>query len=150
MWHIHRPVPGLALGLLLALVVALGLCSPAIAQETTTGSLSGAVTDSTGGALPGATVTLTSEQGVKTFVTDGEGRFFAPYLTPGRYAVRVELSGFTAREHKGVEDPLDYVAKDGRSRMPQHGQITLDQMADLVAFLQSRYEYAPPIEGVAY
>jgi L-cysteine S-thiosulfotransferase len=46
--------------------------------------------------------------------------------------------------------PLDYVAKDGRSRMPDHGQITVEQTADLVAFLQTRYEYVPPMGGGAY
>jgi hypothetical protein len=91
------------LGLALALIVALGLCSPAVAQETTTGSLAGVVTDTTGGLMPGVTVILTSEQGVKTFVTDAGGRFFAPYLTPGRYTVRAELSGSAAAERKNVE-----------------------------------------------
>jgi hypothetical protein len=105
MWrrYVNTPVPWGVLGLALALIVALGLCSPAVAQETTTGSLAGVVTDTTGGLMPGVTVVLTSEQGVKTFVTDTEGRFFAPYLTPGRYTVRAELSGFTAVERKNVD-----------------------------------------------
>src|SRR4030095_6583387 len=69
------------------------------AQETTTGSITGEVVDAQGAPVPGATVTLTSPQGPKTFVTDANGRFFAPYLTPGKYAVRVELFGlFPGRE----------------------------------------------------
>jgi len=32
-------------------------------------------------------VTVTGPQGAKTFVTDAEGRFSAPFLTPGVYSV---------------------------------------------------------------
>jgi hypothetical protein len=35
-------------------------------------------------------------------VTDAEGRFFAPYLTPGIYSVRVELTGFTPVQQKDI------------------------------------------------
>jgi hypothetical protein len=73
------------------------------AQETTTGSITGDVVDAQGAPVPGATVTLTSNQGDKSFVTDHNGRFFAPYLTPGRYSVRVELSGFSTLEQKAVD-----------------------------------------------
>lgn len=84
-----------------ALVLALA-CFGASAQETTSGSLTGQVFDTQGAPVPGATVTLTSEQGPKTFVTDANGRFFAPYLTPGKYNVRVELSGFAPVEQKNI------------------------------------------------
>ena len=59
------------------------------AQETT-GSITGQVVDAQGAAVPGATVTVTGP-GHETFVTDSDGRFFAPFLTPGRYKVRAEL-----------------------------------------------------------
>jgi hypothetical protein len=75
----------------------------ASAQETTTGSITGDVVDVQGAPVPGATVTVTSSQGDKSFVTDHNGRFFAPYLTPGRYSVRVELSGFSPLEQKAVD-----------------------------------------------
>ncbi len=74
----------------------------AFAQETTTGSITGQVFDTQGAPIPGASVTVTSDQGPKSFVTDANGRFFAPYLTPGRYAVRVELAGFAPLEQKSV------------------------------------------------
>jgi hypothetical protein len=73
------------------------------AQETTSGSITGEVVDAQGAPVPGATVTLTSGQGPKTFVTDSNGRFFAPYLTPGKYALRVELSGFSPVEQKNID-----------------------------------------------
>jgi hypothetical protein len=84
----------------LALVLAtFGIAS---AQETTSGSITGEVTDAQGGPVPGATVTLTSTQGTKTFTTDVNGRFFAPFLTPGTYGVKVELTGFSPVEQKNV------------------------------------------------
>ena len=63
-----------------------------LAQETT-GTLNGRVTDAQTLPVPGATVTVTGPQGVKTSVTDADGRFTAPFLTPGPYDVRVELQG---------------------------------------------------------
>ncbi len=84
----------------LALVLAtVGIVS---AQQTT-GTLSGIVNDSQGAPVPGATVTLNSEQGSKTFVTDSTGRFNAPFLTVGRYSVKVELAGFSPVEQKNID-----------------------------------------------
>ncbi|MBI3050631.1 MAG: TonB-dependent receptor [Acidobacteria bacterium] len=47
-------------------------------------------------------MTITSEEGERTFVTDAEGRFFAPFLPPATYTVRVELSGFQPVERTNV------------------------------------------------
>jgi hypothetical protein len=88
--------------MLCALVIS-GFGAPARAQETTTGSIGGQVTDEQGGVLPGATVTVTAAQGAQTFVTDQQGRFFAPFLTPGTYLVRAELQGFRSAEQRNVE-----------------------------------------------
>jgi hypothetical protein len=82
---------------------ALAVTGLAAAQETTSGSIAGQVLDAQGAAVPGATVTITSEQGAKVYVTDGEGRFFAPYLQPGIYDVRIELSGFAPIEQKAIQ-----------------------------------------------
>ena len=54
------------------------------AQETTSGSITGEVVDAQGAPVPGATVTLSSDQGAKTFVTDANGRFFAPVPDAGQ------------------------------------------------------------------
>src|SRR5262245_61540470 len=59
---------------LLLVVASFGIAS---AQETTTGSITGTVVDAQGAPVPGATVTVTSPQGPKTFVSDTNGRFFA-------------------------------------------------------------------------
>ena len=71
------------------------------AQETT-GSIAGRVSDPQGLAVPGATVTITGPQGSQTFTADTEGRFNAPFLTPGTYTVRTELQGFKVVERRDV------------------------------------------------
>jgi hypothetical protein len=85
--------------------LALAVTGTAAAQETT-GSIGGQVVDAQGLAVPGASVTVDGPQGARTIVTDGEGRFAAPFLTPGRYTVRVELQGFKASEQKDIQVSL--------------------------------------------
>ena len=85
--------------MILALLVAIAM--PAFAQETT-GSVRGRVADPQGLAVPGATVTVTGPQGVKTTTTDSDGRFAIPFLTPGTYSARAELQGFKTAEQQGL------------------------------------------------
>ena len=87
--------------LVMVLALALFASRPLAAQETT-GKIEGRVTDTQGLAVPGATVTATGPQGSKTAVTDGEGRYSLPFLTPGTYAVHGELAGFKAVEQKDI------------------------------------------------
>jgi hypothetical protein len=88
--------------LLLGVALALAFTGAAYAQETTSGTIAGQVLDPQGAAVPGATVTVISPQGEKTYTTDGEGHFIAPFLVPGMYDVRVELTGFKTVEQKGI------------------------------------------------
>jgi outer membrane receptor protein involved in Fe transport len=81
----------------------LALAAPASAQESTTGSIGGRVTDQQGLPLPGVNVSVNSERGDRTAVTDAEGRFFVPFLTPGSYDVRAELAGFRVTEQRDVQ-----------------------------------------------
>lgn len=66
---------------------------PASAQDTT-GGIAGRVVDSSGLPLPGVTVTATGAQGVKTAVSDPQGRYAIPFLIPGVYVVDGTLDGF--------------------------------------------------------
>ena len=84
----------LCVGVIVAFIT-FSFVNRAFAQDTT-GTISGRIVDAQGLALPGATVTVTGSQGIKTGVSDNEGRFTVPFLTPGSYAVRAELQGFTA------------------------------------------------------
>ena len=82
-------------------ILWLSLAGAAFAQETT-GTLTGRLQDPQGLALPGVTVTVTGGQGAKTAVSDADGSYRVPYLTPGQYVVRAELQGFKTVEQKGV------------------------------------------------
>lgn len=69
-----------------------------------TGSISGQVTDASGGAVVGATATATSEAaGVKlTTKTNGAGFFSFPSLRVGEYEIRVSQTGFKTAVANGV------------------------------------------------
>jgi hypothetical protein len=71
------------------------------AQDAT---LSGVVTDSTGGVLPGVTVTAIHEESGNSFlaVTDGRGAFRLP-LRIGSYRLSVELAGFSTVTRTGLQ-----------------------------------------------
>jgi hypothetical protein len=60
------------------------------------GSISGTVTDTSGGALPGATVTITSveRRTADSVVANENGFYIKERLLPGTYEVRAELQGF--------------------------------------------------------
>ena len=77
----------------LVLLIAL-LCATVASAQQTTGTITGRATDAQNLAVPGATVTLTGPQGTQNATTDGQGRFTFPYVTPGTYTIRVELTGF--------------------------------------------------------
>ena len=66
------------------------------AAQVTTGTLSGIVTDQSGGAVPGATVSVRNVDTnvTRALTTDGDGRYRAQALEPGTYEVTVELQGF--------------------------------------------------------
>jgi len=75
---------------------AVASCTVALAQATT-GTISGTVTDTTGAAVAGATVTLTNTdrgQDLRTLTTDGAGFWTAPSLPLGTYSVKIEAKGF--------------------------------------------------------
>jgi hypothetical protein len=76
---------------LLALLSAV----PAFAQRST-GSIRGTVTDSSGGVLPGVTVTATNAASglVQTTVTNEVGLYVFAALPVGTYRIETELTGF--------------------------------------------------------
>jgi hypothetical protein len=87
------------------IVCSVAAVAGAAAQETT-GTISGRIVDAQGLAVPGVTVTVTGSQGAKTVVSDTEGRFTVPFLTPGLYAVHAELQGFNAVDRSDVQARL--------------------------------------------
>ena len=88
----------------LLVAFALALTGLATAQERF-GTLQGRVTDQQGAAVPGVTVTMTNVQtgAVRTFVSDTNGQYIAADLTPGRYNVKFDLTGFAPVERADVQ-----------------------------------------------
>jgi hypothetical protein len=86
---IHRPL------VVPSILFFLGWVALASAQ-TVTGTLQGTVTDSSGGVLPGVTVTLKSLETAaqRIVVTNDVGYFQAPFLPLGPHSVTAELEGF--------------------------------------------------------
>jgi hypothetical protein len=72
------------------------LVSFGVFAQSTSGSLSGLVTDPTGAVIPGATIRLTSTvtSAVRTATSDEEGRWKIPVLDPGSYKLIIEAPGF--------------------------------------------------------
>jgi len=88
----------------LGLMLALGLLPmTAAAQTAQIGQVRVEVKDASNAVLPGATVTLTSEErGVsRTGVTDSEGIYLFSAVTLGRYSVQVKLSSFETKTVTG-------------------------------------------------
>src|SRR5918996_4847742 len=88
------------------------LCAALLAVPATTAfaqefraTVRGQVVDSSGGALPGATVTVTNVQTneVATATTNQEGNYTIPFLRPGAYTLTAELSGFQKYVRSGLE-----------------------------------------------
>ncbi len=94
--HVERACLALALSVLAA--------ASATAQDPR-GAITGHINDTSGGRLPGVTVTATNvaTNVGSTTVTNNEGAYTIPYLTAGLYAVRVELSGFKKIVREGIE-----------------------------------------------
>ena len=94
---------------LLAMAVAIAVPGTALAQ---TGAIAGAVTDETGGVLPGVTINATSPAAidVRTTVTDGQGLYTLTALVPGVWVVEYSLPGFSTVRREGVELTAGFTA----------------------------------------
>lgn len=89
----------------LLIVLCLSLSGLAFGQEIN-GSLSGTVSDATGAAVRGATVTITDTKQkivARTTTTNDSGQFSAPNLTAALYTVTIEASNFKKHVETGVK-----------------------------------------------
>ena len=87
------------------------LCSAAFAQ-TSAGTLTGSVLDSSGAVIAGAQVrVIGAETGdlARTLVTNDIGHFVAPLLRPSTYTVEVTHPGFKKLTRQGVTLSIDEV-----------------------------------------
>src|SRR3989304_7722607 len=91
--------------LVLCAGVALRLCgTPRLGAQVTGGTISGTVTDASGGLVPNAQVTITNTgtNVVTTVATSNAGFYSAPNLLAGTYRVTAASSGFSTAVVTGV------------------------------------------------
>ncbi len=77
----------------------------ALAQLSTTATITGTVTDASGAVVPGVAVKITNQGTniVTTSTTNADGVFVAPGLTIGTYSVSVSKDGFRTYVESGIE-----------------------------------------------
>jgi outer membrane receptor protein involved in Fe transport len=93
-------------------IVPILFTSSAVDAQTVTGTLQGTVTDTSGGPLPGVTVTVRNrDTGLeRRLVTNERGAFIAPLLQIGTYRVTASLTGFGTVARDRVEVSLNSTA----------------------------------------
>jgi len=114
---------------ILSIVVFVGLFyfllpEVTFSQGETTSAIIGQVSDASGAAVPGATVTITNTDTAlkRSASTDESGRFNFPQLKPGTYTVRVEAQGFDPQQNDAVSSGLgqrqtvDFILKVAQSK----------------------------------
>src|ERR1700728_1575828 len=96
-----------------------------------TGSISGNVTDATGGAVGGVKVTVSAEATgfSREAVTDDAGHYTVPLLGVATYTVRAELKGFQTSEAKGVGLQVDEQRELDFKLVPASVQQTVEVTA---------------------
>jgi len=90
---------------ILVSIVGILLISASLSAQSNQGRIRGTVRDQSGGAIAGATVTVTDLlKGVsRTLTTDEAGEYAAPNLDPSSYRVRVEYKGFKTFDREGLD-----------------------------------------------
>ncbi len=98
-----RPAPaGLALFLTLSIVLTFTLTASA---QIVTGTVTGTVKDVSGAVIPGAAVTLTSDTrgtSLPDAITNANGDFTFPNVSPDRYTIQVAVQGFKTLKRPGL------------------------------------------------
>jgi outer membrane receptor for ferrienterochelin and colicin len=112
------------------LVLLLTLCfASGISAQSTTGTISGRVTDAQNLPLPGVTVTVESPalQGTRSTVTSENGDYIISLLPSGAYTVAFEISGFEGQRRSVNVAPTQTVPVDatlGVGRLTEVVQVT--------------------------
>src|SRR5690349_213486 len=95
-----------ALGFLFAamLTLSMSVAHPLAQSQAINGTIEGTITDQSGAALPGVSVTVTNVDtgDSRVVVSNDAGVYRAPLLPLGRYRVSAESSGFRKFEQQGL------------------------------------------------
>jgi hypothetical protein len=98
---------------ILAVGVCLSVLAPRADAQVLYGSIVGAVTDSSGASVPGATVTIVNTQTnlTRTAVSNETGTYSFTNVLPGPYDVKVSLQGFKELVRTGVPVSINQVSR---------------------------------------
>jgi hypothetical protein len=89
----------------LALLIVIVTCIPSLwAQTSSSGALSGTVTDPSGAVVAGAKVSVTNlaTSRSQTATTGDNGAYRFSLLPPGKYKVKVDMAGFKSAEYASI------------------------------------------------
>ena len=141
--NIYRNWPMLVIACFAVLML-----SPAATAQSVSGSISGIVTDPNGAMVPGANVTLISEQtgDKRDQATNESGRFSFAAVQPGVYSIKIEHQGFETLLRKKVilsaNEALalgEFALKTGQVTetvtVQSEGQVVEKESSDLTARL---------------
>ncbi len=112
--------------LILAFALVVGTTSTNAQQIF--GRIYGTVTDSSGGAVPNAKVTVTDQSKNTEFntTTNESGNYEKNQLIPGSYTVQVEAAGFAKQQFKDIVVQVDNAARVDSSLAPGNVSETVE------------------------
>jgi len=125
-------------------------------------SIQGTVSDSSGGAVPGAAIRIKNvETGAeRNQVTDEAGRYYAAALPAGRYEVRAEKTGFRSEDKIGISlvlgqrETVDLVLQVGDVQQTVHVESAPTVVAvtteDISGLVGERQVKDLPLNGRSY
>jgi Carboxypeptidase regulatory-like domain/TonB dependent receptor len=121
-----------------ALLMAIALTTPANAQ-TFRGTILGTVTDTSGAAISGATVTVknTDTGLLRTVTTGDDGSYSSPELPIGTYSVTVEKSGFKIGVVSGISVEVSTERRADVALQPGDVSQTVEVSGDTLPQVES-------------
>ena len=131
-------------------------------RAQTQGGITGTVTDSSGAAIPGASVTVTNTatRGTRNTTTNAEGLYTFPAVPPGSYELKVELQGFKTAEIRSfkvdvqqtvrVDVPLQVGALDETVTVIGKSILLNTQSTTLGTVIENKVVTELPLNGRQY
>ncbi len=131
------------------LIASTSIFSTAASAQGGIQQFEGHVSDPSGAAIPGATVTIHNEAtGVDVVAkTTGAGDYTAPYLKPGTYTISVKLAGFKEVSKTNIHLDVDQTSKMDFSLPPGEVSETVSVNADAVQIELSKADRGEVIDN---
>ncbi len=128
----------------LSVLLLASLCLGPLLAQSSTGSITGNVFDSSGGAIRGVAITATNVDtgAVRTTASGAKGNFTFPLLPVGRYAVTAELSGFAPAKVGNVNATIggDVTVKLTLEPAGVQAAVTVSSEAPLIETTKSQVD----------